>query len=509
MAMLRDVVAEGTGTLAVVPGYQVAGKTGTAAKPDPRGGYSTSRYVASFVGIVPASEPAARDPRHRRRAARRDLGRRRRGAGVRGDREVRPAVPRGPAGRAAAAPDDDRRPPTARLWRAGSRAPRGPPRAPAATPLACAGANRARRLAGTPADRLGRSARWSSSLADRALAPRTSFARSGRDHRPRLRRARRRRRPARSSSASAARAPTGTTSPPRRSSAARWRSSSSGRSTSPCRSSSSPTRARRWRRGRRVLRAADAELEVAGVTGTNGKTTTAFLLYSILDAAGRRPGCSARSRARVGGERAPAVRTTPEAIDLQRTFREMLDAGDRSCAMEATSHGSALRRLDYVRFSALVFTNLTQDHLDFHGTMERYFEAKRRLFARGRPPAPPSTSATSRGAAARRRARRGAGPSASPTTPRPSRVASTLGSRRALPRARRDRPQAARPLQRRERARRGRRGALLGDRRRRDRRAGIEARRAACPGASRRSTRASRSPCSSTTRTRPTRSPRR
>src|SRR6266542_591637 len=129
------------------------------------------------------------------------------------------------------------------------------------------------------------------------------------------------------------------------------------------------------------------ELRIAGVTGTNGKTTTAFLLYSIFAAAGRRPGLLGTIESRVGGERRPAIRTTPEAIDLQRTFREMLDAGDRSCAMEATSHGSELGRLDRVRFAALVFTNLSQDHLDFHGTMERYFEAKRRLFLEGRPPA--------------------------------------------------------------------------------------------------------------------------
>jgi UDP-N-acetylmuramoyl-L-alanyl-D-glutamate--2,6-diaminopimelate ligase len=128
-------------------------------------------------------------------------------------------------------------------------------------------------------------------------------------------------------------------------------------------------------------------LELAGVTGTNGKTTTAFLLYSILAAGGRRPGLLGTIESRVGGERRPALRTTPEAIDLQRSFREMLDGGDRSCAMEATSHGSELGRLDRVRFSALVFTNLTQDHLDFHGTIERYFDAKRRLFTEERPPA--------------------------------------------------------------------------------------------------------------------------
>src|SRR6476619_4765194 len=129
------------------------------------------------------------------------------------------------------------------------------------------------------------------------------------------------------------------------------------------------------------------ELQVAGVTGTNGKTTTAFLLYAILAAAGRRPGLLGTIESRVGGERRPAVRTTPEAIDLQREFREMLDAGDRSAAVEATSHGSALGRLDRVRFGALVFTNLTQDHLDFHGTLEEYFDAKRRLFTDTRPPA--------------------------------------------------------------------------------------------------------------------------
>jgi UDP-N-acetylmuramoyl-L-alanyl-D-glutamate--2,6-diaminopimelate ligase len=136
-----------------------------------------------------------------------------------------------------------------------------------------------------------------------------------------------------------------------------------------------------------MARAADAffgrptrELEVAGVTGTNGKTTTAFLLFAILAAAGRRPGLLGTVENRVGGERRAAVRTTSEAIDVQRLLREMLDAGDRSCAMEATSHGSALKRLLGIRFAVLVFTNLSQDHLDFHGTLEEYFDAKRRLF---------------------------------------------------------------------------------------------------------------------------------
>jgi len=128
-------------------------------------------------------------------------------------------------------------------------------------------------------------------------------------------------------------------------------------------------------------------LDVVGVTGTNGKTTTSFLLFAILAAAGRRPGLIGTIEARVGGERRGVKRTTPEAIDLQRLFREMLDAGDRSVAMEASSHASALHRLDNVRFAALVFTNLSHEHLDFHADIEDYFQAKRRLFLDGAPAA--------------------------------------------------------------------------------------------------------------------------
>jgi UDP-N-acetylmuramoyl-L-alanyl-D-glutamate--2,6-diaminopimelate ligase len=128
------------------------------------------------------------------------------------------------------------------------------------------------------------------------------------------------------------------------------------------------------------------ELEVVGVTGTNGKTTTTFLLHSILEAAGRSSGLVGTVEWVVGGERRAAPFTTPEAIDLQRLFREMLGAGDRAAAVEASSHGAAFRRLDRVRFDALVFTNLSQDHLDLHGTMEEYFQAKRRLFTGPQPP---------------------------------------------------------------------------------------------------------------------------
>ena len=127
-------------------------------------------------------------------------------------------------------------------------------------------------------------------------------------------------------------------------------------------------------------------LEVAGVTGTNGKTTATFLLRSVLEAAGRPTGLVGTVEWIVGGATLPAPHTTPEAIDLQRLFRAMLDAGDRSAAVEASSHGSVLRRLDRVRFDVLVFTNLSQDHLDLHGTMEDYYQAKRRLFVGAQPP---------------------------------------------------------------------------------------------------------------------------
>jgi UDP-N-acetylmuramoyl-L-alanyl-D-glutamate--2,6-diaminopimelate ligase len=124
-----------------------------------------------------------------------------------------------------------------------------------------------------------------------------------------------------------------------------------------------------------------ASLPVVGITGTNGKTTTAYLLWSILDAAGERPGLLTNVERRVGDDVRAAGLNTPESIDLQRLFREMLDAGNRTCVMEATSMASVKGRLDGTRFAVLVFTNLTQDHLDFHGTMDDYFEAKRRLFA--------------------------------------------------------------------------------------------------------------------------------
>src|SRR3954451_11123187 len=124
-----------------------------------------------------------------------------------------------------------------------------------------------------------------------------------------------------------------------------------------------------------------ATLKVAGITGTNGKTTTAFLTRALLEGAGLSTGLLGTVKSVIGGVEHPVVRTTPEAIDLQRTFRAMLDDGDVTCAMEISSHALELRRADAIHVAAAVFTNLTQDHLDFHPTMEDYFQAKRLLFA--------------------------------------------------------------------------------------------------------------------------------
>jgi UDP-N-acetylmuramoyl-L-alanyl-D-glutamate--2,6-diaminopimelate ligase len=123
-----------------------------------------------------------------------------------------------------------------------------------------------------------------------------------------------------------------------------------------------------------------AELQVVGITGTNGKTTTAFLVRAILEAGGRSCGLLGTVKQVVGGVEEEVVRTTPEAIDLQATFRRMLEAGDVACAMEVSSHALALRRADAIHFDVALFTNLTQDHLDFHADMEDYFQAKRMLF---------------------------------------------------------------------------------------------------------------------------------
>jgi UDP-N-acetylmuramoyl-L-alanyl-D-glutamate--2,6-diaminopimelate ligase len=123
-----------------------------------------------------------------------------------------------------------------------------------------------------------------------------------------------------------------------------------------------------------------AELEVVGITGTNGKTTTAFLVRDLLEANGIPTGLLGTVKQVVGGVEEPVVHTTPEAIDLQATFRRMVDGGDAACVMEVSSHALELGRAAGIHFACRAFTNLTQDHLDFHDDMEAYFLAKRRLF---------------------------------------------------------------------------------------------------------------------------------
>ena len=122
------------------------------------------------------------------------------------------------------------------------------------------------------------------------------------------------------------------------------------------------------------------EMRVVGITGTNGKTTTSYLVASIFEAAGTRCGLIGTVAYRTGTRELAATRTTPEAPELHGMMRQMVDADCGACAMEVSSHALALRRADGIRLTAAVFTNLTRDHLDFHGDMETYFAAKRRLF---------------------------------------------------------------------------------------------------------------------------------
>jgi UDP-N-acetylmuramoyl-L-alanyl-D-glutamate--2,6-diaminopimelate ligase len=122
------------------------------------------------------------------------------------------------------------------------------------------------------------------------------------------------------------------------------------------------------------------QLTLVGITGTNGKTTTSYLLASIFEAAGITCGRIGTVGYRIGSREYPAARTTPEAPELQRMLRDMVEQGCGACVMEVSSHALTLRRADYLRFAAGIFTNLTRDHLDFHGDMEEYFAAKRRLF---------------------------------------------------------------------------------------------------------------------------------
>jgi UDP-N-acetylmuramoyl-L-alanyl-D-glutamate--2,6-diaminopimelate ligase len=133
----------------------------------------------------------------------------------------------------------------------------------------------------------------------------------------------------------------------------------------------------------------DERLGLTGITGTNGKTTTGFLIDSVLRAAGGVTALIGTIEYHLAGRVLPAVNTTPESLELARMFAELAAAGGTHATMEVSSHGLALARVYGLHFHTAVFTNLTRDHLDFHGTMEAYFAAKRKLFEGAGAPPPP------------------------------------------------------------------------------------------------------------------------
>jgi UDP-N-acetylmuramyl-tripeptide synthetase len=122
------------------------------------------------------------------------------------------------------------------------------------------------------------------------------------------------------------------------------------------------------------------KLDLIGVTGTNGKTTTTYLCFALAEAAGKKAAMLTTVEYRIGEKSEPAVRTTPEASDTNRFLREAVDNGCTMAVMEASSQAIDLHRCDWLRFKIAVFTNLTRDHLDYHGTMENYYDAKKKLF---------------------------------------------------------------------------------------------------------------------------------
>ena len=121
-------------------------------------------------------------------------------------------------------------------------------------------------------------------------------------------------------------------------------------------------------------------LDLIGVTGTNGKTTTTYLCFALAEAAGIKPAMLTTVEYRIGEKSEEAVRTTPEASDTNKFLRDAVDSGCKMAAMEASSQAIDLHRCDWLRFKVAIFTNLTQDHLDYHHTMDNYFDAKKRLF---------------------------------------------------------------------------------------------------------------------------------
>src|SRR5260221_1408664 len=124
-----------------------------------------------------------------------------------------------------------------------------------------------------------------------------------------------------------------------------------------------------------------SKLKMIGVTGTNGKTTVAFMVKAILEAAGIKTGLIGTVRYEIGDRVIPAQRTTPESLEVQQLMAQMLRSGCQACVMEVSSHALDQKRVLGIEFDVALFTNLTRDHLDYHGTMENYFAAKQKLFA--------------------------------------------------------------------------------------------------------------------------------
>jgi UDP-N-acetylmuramoyl-L-alanyl-D-glutamate--2,6-diaminopimelate ligase len=124
------------------------------------------------------------------------------------------------------------------------------------------------------------------------------------------------------------------------------------------------------------------KLQVIGVTGTNGKTTVAFMIKELLEASGVKTGLLGTVRYEIGDRVIPAHRTTPESLEVQEMMAQMVTSGCKACVMEVSSHALEQKRVAGIAFDAAIFTNLTQDHLDFHGTMDNYFAAKQKLFTK-------------------------------------------------------------------------------------------------------------------------------
>jgi UDP-N-acetylmuramoyl-L-alanyl-D-glutamate--2,6-diaminopimelate ligase len=124
------------------------------------------------------------------------------------------------------------------------------------------------------------------------------------------------------------------------------------------------------------------KLQIIGVTGTNGKTTVAFMIKEVMEAAGIRTGLLGTVRYEIGDRIIPAARTTPESLEVQQMMAQMVLSGCKACVMEVSSHALEQKRIAGIDFDVAIFTNLTQDHLDYHGTMENYFAAKQKLFTK-------------------------------------------------------------------------------------------------------------------------------